>query len=111
MVKRMSDAQKENSFWSWEDFPEENRICIGGEIDFSVSPEVREKLIEFSEKTQGDIILDLASLQYIDSSGLAVLIELRKKLNTKKRAIVITEVSSQVEKIFTLTQIGSLFGL
>ncbi|WP_027183799.1 STAS domain-containing protein [Desulfovibrio inopinatus] len=109
----MSDHDNQNGqeFWTWEEYPEENRVIIGGEVDFSVSPQVREKLHDFLNRTHGDIVLDLAPLQYIDSSGLAVLIELRNKLKDKNRTIQITEVSPQVEKIFSLTQIGSIFGL
>lgn len=84
---------------------------IEGEVDFSNSMDVRAWIKDFAQKFPGDLLLDLSSLNYIDSSGLAVLIEIRKHLKAENRGIRIVGVSSQVNKLFTLTQIGELFGL
>ncbi|KAF0232626.1 MAG: Stage II sporulation [Desulfovibrionaceae bacterium] len=84
---------------------------IEGEVDFTNSLEVRQWLKDYCEQTQGEVKLDLAKLSYIDSSGLAILIEIRKLLKTQNRSVVIVAVSGQVQKLFTLTQIGELFGI
>lgn len=86
-------------------------IALSGEIDFSVTPEARRQLLALLDQGTGDVVLDLSRLEYIDSSGLAMLIEARKILLTKKRSIRISGVSDQVRKLFNLTQIGELFGL
>jgi len=110
----MSDtkhAGKEGATWGWEAESRTNTAKISGEVDFTVSPAVRDKLVAFIEKTRGDMFLDLGELAYIDSSGLAALIEGRKLLKMKNRKITITAISHQVRKLFELTQIGELFGL
>ena len=110
----MSDtkhAGKEGATWGWEAESRTNTAKISGEVDFTVSPAVRDKLVAFIEKTRGDMFLDLGELAYIDSSGLAALIEGRKLLKAKNRKITITAISHQVRKLFELTQIGELFGL
>lgn len=84
---------------------------IEGEVDFTNSLEVRQWLKDYCEETQGEVKLDLSKLSYIDSSGLAILIEIRKLLKTKNRSVIIVAVSGQVQKLFTLTQIGELFGI
>jgi len=84
---------------------------VVGEVDFSNSQDVRDWLKEFGGKTSGELVLDLSDLEYIDSSGLAVLIEVRKLLKAQGRSIRIEAVSSQVHKLFSLTQIGELFGI
>jgi len=105
----MSDAKE--VAWSAEGDHATAHARLVGEIDFSNSQDVREWLREFCNSTSGEVTLDLASLQYIDSSGLAVLIEVRKLLKAAKRAIRIVAVSPQVHKLFSLTQIGELFGI
>ena len=58
-----------------------------------------------------EIVLHLAKLEYIDSSGLALFIEARKLLAETGRTIRIADISPQVGKLFNLTQLGGLFGL
>lgn len=86
-------------------------VLLGGEIDFSVTPKVREKLLEIIHSGVPELVLDLSGLSYIDSSGLALFIEARRMLLESKRSIRIEGISAQVQKLFHLTQIGELFGL
>ena len=86
-------------------------LKLTGEIDFAVTPKVRAKLLEYVKKTDGPVRLDLTELNYLDSAGLAVFIELRRVLQAERREVVIIDAHPQVKKIFTLTQVGKLFGL
>ncbi|WP_246287820.1 STAS domain-containing protein [Desulfolutivibrio sulfoxidireducens] len=110
-MTEMKRNTAEGESWTWSESPRTNTVRICGEIDFTVSPVVRDKLVAFIEQTRGDVFLDLGELDYVDSSGLAALIEGRKILKAKGRKITITAVSRQVRKLFELTQIGDLFGL
>lgn len=101
----------ESSHWQGEGDPATGKAVLSGEIDFSNSPKVRDWLRAFCLGHTGGVILDLAAVGYIDSSGLAVLIEIRKQLKTENRTIRISAVSDQVRKLFSLTQIGDLFGI
>lgn len=84
---------------------------LAGEVDYTITSEVRVLLHRAIEESSGDVTLDLSELTYVDSSGLAVLIEAYKLLAAKGRAITLTGVSPQVEKILRLTQVQQLFGL
>jgi anti-sigma B factor antagonist len=86
-------------------------VVMAGEIDFSVTPQVRERLLELVGETDADILLDMAGLDYIDSSGLAMLLELRKHLQDSGRSVRVRSISPQVRKLFNLTQLSELFGL
>ncbi len=97
--------------WSLSENPEARTVALSGEVDFTVTPKIRERLAAFIDATTGDVIVDLGDLEYIDSSGLAVMIEARKILAVKGRNITISSISPQVRRLFELTQIGDLFGL
>jgi anti-sigma B factor antagonist len=86
-------------------------IKMSGEIDYTVTPKIREGLINYIEKTQGALVLDLSQLNYLDSSGLAVFIEARRHLADKGRILQIVAVTPEVKKIFQLTQVDKLFGI
>jgi anti-sigma B factor antagonist len=104
-------ADEQSTAWTAKGNPENGLAAIQGEVDFTNSLAVRQWLKDFSSTFSGDMQLDLSALSYIDSSGLAVLIEVRKYLKSLNRGIRIVAVSAQVNKLFTLTQIGELFGI
>ena len=97
--------------WSLEQGDSPGLVILGGEIDFSATPQVRQKLLEAMDNDAPEIVLSLARLDYIDSSGLALFIEARKLLAEAGRTIRIADISPQVGKLFNLTQLGGLFGL
>ncbi len=101
----------ESSLWQATIDPTTGMAVLNGEFDFSNSTQIRAWLHDFCQTRSGNIDLDLAKVSYIDSSGLAVLIELRKHLRTQNRTIRISSASEQVRKLFSLTQIGDLFGI
>lgn len=104
-------ADEQSTAWTAKGNPESGLAVIEGEVDFTNSLAVRQWLRDFADTSAGEMQLDLSTLSYIDSSGLAVLIEVRKYLKSLDRSIRIVAVSNQVHKLFTLTQIGELFGL
>jgi len=97
--------------WTWEEDAQTGTVRISGEVDFSSSPGVKKRFKEFMKGSKGAVALDLGGLAYLDSSGLAVLIEARRKLKEKGRSLKITAIHAQTEKIFKLTQVMELFGL
>lgn len=104
------DAQQDAG---WRLMPGETpgTIVLTGEIDFSVAPRVRDRLWALVQEAGGDIVLDMAGLTYIDSSGLALLLELRKLLEEEGRGVRIRSIAPQVRKLFDLTQLAEVFGL
>jgi anti-sigma B factor antagonist len=56
-------------------------VKLSGELDVASAPEVRERLLSaLSPRTPSRLMLDLSKLEFIDSSGIAVLV------NTERRA-------------------------
>lgn len=105
-------AEKDEvTYWRGEGDKHTGRVRLSGEIDFTNSLEVRDWLRAFMAECDQDISLNLADLEYIDSSGLAVLIAARKCLKSANHSIKVDSASSQVQKLFSLTQIGELFGI
>lgn len=49
-------------------------LTLGGEIDFHLSPEVAASLRAIVAKKPKRVVVDLAKVTYLDSSGLAVLV-------------------------------------
>lgn len=97
--------------YKMESSVEDVLIKIMGEVDFTGTPNLREELHSFVSKTSGEVQVDLSELEYLDSSGLASLIELRRMLTKDGRSVKIIAVTEQVDRLLNLTQVKTLFGM
>jgi anti-sigma B factor antagonist len=99
-----------HDIWSIE-ILDNGMVRLAGEIDYTVTPQVRERLLAHIRDSEGPVVLDLGQLTYMDSSGLALLIEARRHLAEQDRSLEIGKITPEVEKIINLTQVGHLFNL
>jgi len=100
-----------NEAWTLMSNNGQNRLSLAGEIDFAGSPGLRKRFESLLGESGGNLTLDMSGVGYLDSSGLAVLIELKRKLGAAGRSLTLAGLTPQVEKIFRLTQVAGLFGL
>jgi anti-sigma B factor antagonist len=53
-----------------------NRVIrVGGELDLATVPLLEQELEAAIERAEGDVIVDLSDLEFIDSTGIAVLVQ------------------------------------
>ena len=79
-------------------------VMLIGELDEYSASYARNNLdLIFSEKSFNQVIIDLSELEFMDSTGIGVLIGRYKKLKNLKVPIYICNPSSHVEKIFQMT--------
>ena len=84
-------------------------ISIRGELDLAAAPRLKASLATLgSAPHRRGIVLDLAELSYLDSTGLAVLIAFRRRLDAGQR-LAIANPSGQVTRLLTLTGLRSSF--
>lgn len=80
-----------------------------GEIDIYTAPKFKETLLEVIESRNSDIIIDGKNLEYIDSTGLGVLISGLKKLKETDKNIIIINLRSNINKLFEITGLNKVF--
>jgi stage II sporulation protein AA (anti-sigma F factor antagonist) len=79
-------------------------IVLSGELDEHSAQSVRISLDElFDESKFNQVIIDLSELDFMDSTGIGVLLGRYKKLKAKNTPIFICNPSSHAEKIFKMT--------
>jgi anti-sigma B factor antagonist len=59
-------------------------IHLVGELDLYNAPEVRSTLLELCAEEPGRLVVDLAEVDFVDSTALGVLIEARSKLANRQ---------------------------
>ncbi|MBN1405978.1 MAG: STAS domain-containing protein [Candidatus Omnitrophica bacterium] len=85
-------------------------ICsITGDIDINSSPDIRKNLDELTGKQEKKIVLDLDNVSYIDSSGLATLVEMLKKTRKYGGKLRLSNLADKVKSLFEITKLDKLF--
>ena len=77
------------------------------EIQGLLSPYV----LEIQESELEELELDFASINFIDSSGLAMIINIYKKLLSKNQNLTIINSSTFIQEIFNVTKLDTFINL
>lgn len=84
---------------------------IVGDIDVNTSPEVKRSFDELIKQKKDKIVVNLKEVSYVDSSGLATLVEILKNLRTYGGKLKLTNLSSKVMGLFEITKLNKLFDI
>jgi anti-sigma B factor antagonist len=95
--------------WMEESGAELLVIKLKGEIDLQHSPKLRQLLQSKVSARIPVILLDFGEVRYIDSSGLATLVEYYKNSRSYSGQLVVAGLSSRVRSIFDLVRLGEIF--
>ena len=87
-------------------------ICrIKNDVDISSSPDVRVYFERLTREKKEKILVDLESVDYVDSSGLATLVEILKNMRTYGGKLKIINLSDKVRGLFEITKLDKLFDI
>ena len=85
-----------------------NVVEVDGEVDLGTSPDLRQTLFDLLSK-KPRLALNLGGLRYIDSSGIATLLEVLKSAQRLQKDFVLFGLSPGVQNAFRLTHVNRLF--
>jgi anti-sigma B factor antagonist len=83
-------------------------VEVEGEVDLGTSPDLRRTLLD-ALPTVGSLALNLTAIRYIDSSGIATLIEVLNRAQHLKNEFVLFGLSPAVQEVFRLTHVIRIF--
>ncbi len=86
-------------------------LKVHGDIEMMSIKTFKQKLFEIGQNTAKDIEIDLSEVDYIDSSGVGVLISLLKLQKKKEKELIIEKVSSKVLNVLKLSSLSDVFNL
>lgn len=84
-------------------------ITLEGEVDLESSPQFRDALMTAFGRGAGTVAVQLAAVQYMDSSGVAVLVEGIQESRRRKVGYVLVAASEPVRGILDLAKLTSYF--
>ncbi len=86
-------------------------IKVEGEVDMFSSPNLRDKLLPFFEKGVKGVIVDLSGVSFMDSSGIATLVEGLQWSKKVNKQFVLTGLGTNVMNALALTKLDSVFNI
>ncbi|GLH98337.1 STAS domain-containing protein [Micromonospora sp. CPCC 205371] len=84
---------------------------VGGEVDVYTAPRLRERLVELIDGGAPHVIVDLNRVDFLDSTGLGVLVGAHKKLRNTGRTFALACDKEPLLKIFRITALDQVFPL
>jgi anti-sigma B factor antagonist len=80
-----------------------------GEIDLSRAPALRHRLSEVQRGRPGRLIIDLSHVPYMDSSGVATLVEAMQVARRAGGRLVLCALQERVRSIFEIARLDMIF--
>jgi len=84
---------------------------MNGDIDINTSPEVKRSFDDAIKQKREKVVINLKDVSYVDSSGLATLVEILKNLRAYGGKMKLTNLSSKVRGLFEITKLDKLFDI
>ncbi|MGH2725236.1 MAG: STAS domain-containing protein [Actinomycetota bacterium] len=84
-------------------------VEVKGEVDLYTAPQLREELTGLAEGGRTRIVVDLAGVDFLDSTGLGVLIVGLKRCREQDGALALVGPTEPVQKVLSITGLDKVF--
>ncbi|MGH9125944.1 MAG: STAS domain-containing protein [Acidimicrobiales bacterium] len=84
-------------------------LAVKGEVDVYTAPRLREKLVELVSQGKRWIVVDLDGVDFLDSTGLGVLVGGLKRLRSHDGDLGLICNQQRIMKVFEITGLTKVF--
>lgn len=84
-------------------------VKLVGEIDYSRSPKLLETLDGLVQKRPPRLVIDLARVGHMDSSGLGTLVKVFQQVNTYQGKMALVGMNDRVRNLLEITRLDKFF--
>jgi anti-sigma B factor antagonist len=86
-------------------------IEVAGEIDVYTAPRLRERLVSLVESGSYQLIVDMENVEFLDSTGLGVLVGGLKRVRAHEGWIDLVCTQTRILRIFRITGLNRVFSI
>ena len=85
-------------------------VHLNGEIDMDVTEKAKEIIFPLIEAKK-EVHINLSAVEYMDSSGISVLIESHQKANELETKVILKDISKSVLKVIMMAKLEQILNL
>lgn len=85
-------------------------LDVTGEIDVYTAPQFKEAVNSILESGQKHLIINMAGVTYMDSSGFGTLLSATKRLRPQGGTVNLVKCNSSIDRILSITRLNTIFG-
>ncbi|HPN73546.1 MAG TPA: STAS domain-containing protein [Candidatus Omnitrophota bacterium] len=87
-------------------------VCkVTGDIDINSSPDMKKSFEKIFKEKKNKVAIDLSYVGYVDSSGLATIVEILKNVRLYGGKLKLAGLSDKVRGLFEITKLDKLFDI
>jgi anti-sigma B factor antagonist len=86
-------------------------IAVRGEIDLDSAPKLSDAMGELVQRGYQQVALDLGAVEFMDSTGIRVLVDMHERLRDTGGELVLQAASAPVRRVLALTGLDRLLPL
>jgi len=87
------------------------KIQVSGQVDLYTSPNLRKAILDTVDKSNSQITVNLSQVEYMDSSGVATLVEGLRSAMKQKKSFKLLSPSAPVRKVLNLSRLETVFSI
>lgn len=85
-------------------------LNVVGEIDVYTAPQFKEAVNDILAGGEKHLVIDMAGVTYMDSSGFGTLLSATKRLRPQGGTVNLVKVSPAIDRILRITRLNTVFG-
>jgi len=86
-------------------------FLLTGEVDVAMAPRIARELSAHAAEHVGDVVIDCSDLEFLDSTGVQVLVDLQQRLQAEGRRLDLVDLPEQTRRVLEIAGLAELFGV
>jgi len=86
-------------------------LSLQGEIDVYTAPRMRQAIVDLIDAGSTHIVIDMERVDFLDSTGLGVLVEGLRMIRPRGGSISIVVTQDKIVKVFDITGLNKEFSI
>ena len=85
-------------------------LSVGGDLDLNTAPELLQALTRLVDEGQRVLVVDMAGVEFCDSSGLSVLVRVRNRVTALGGGLALAAPTRVVQRVLEVSGLDEIFG-
>ena len=86
-------------------------IALEGEVDVYTAPQLKQQMLNLLDGGVKEMVVDLTSVEYLDSTALGVLIGGLKRMRERDGNLALICPNQRIKRVFEITGLDKIFSI